>query len=117
MIADGGGMKKQTVIMITLVAFVIGSLAGYIAGERRGFGESTRIWSRLSEEQTVSTTLADFVRVYPALKLLRDGQTERATHLLQSQLQNGLDGVDLISQTLYRPDKLTNSVVIHARAF
>jgi hypothetical protein len=97
------------------IVFVLGGLGGYFAGNRAGFRESTLFWSRLSEEQTVNSTLGPIVTLYPPLKLLKEGQTEKATHQMQAELKNALDGVDIISQALHRSDMLTNSLVLRAK--
>jgi hypothetical protein len=103
-------MKKRIAIILVVVAFGVGGYGGFFL--------STRIWSHMVvEPQLVSSSLHEIVMVYPALKLLREGQTERATQLLQAQLHNALGGVDLMSETLHRPDMLTNSIVVRARAF
>jgi hypothetical protein len=102
-------MKKRTAIILVVVAFSIGGYGGFFL--------STRLWTRIVVgPQLVTSSLHEVVMVYPALKLLREGQTERATHLLQGQLHNALGDVDLMSQTLRRPDMLTNSIVVRARA-
>jgi hypothetical protein len=49
--------------------------------------------------------------------LLKDGQAEKAEEFLQTMLHDGLGTVDLISENLHRPDMLTNSAVVSARAF
>jgi len=60
--------------------------------------------------------LYDISEVYTPLKLLKDGQTARATTNLQIELHSALQSADLVSSTLHRPDMLTNSMVLRAKA-
>jgi hypothetical protein len=109
-------MKMRTVAIITTVGFVIGALAGFLLGHHAGGREMSAIWVPLVQNEIVSSSFHEVVMVYPALKLLNEGKTETAKNLLQSQLHNALDIVDSASQTFHRPDMLTNSIVVRARA-
>jgi hypothetical protein len=101
-------MKKRTGAILAVVAFVVGLWTGHFV--------SSYFWSRVVEEGTVSHCLYDVSSVYFPLKFLKDGQAEKATQYLQTEMHGALSGVDLMSTTLHRPDVLTNSDVVSARA-
>jgi hypothetical protein len=102
-------MKKRTGVILAVVAFIVGMWTGHFV--------SSYFWSRFYGEGTITHCLYDVSSAYFPLKLLKDGQTERAAQYLQMQLHGALTGVDLTSTTLHRPDMLTNSAVVSARAF
>jgi hypothetical protein len=102
-------MKKRTAIIVVLVASGVGAWSGFFV--------STWLWLRVVEDGTVSSSLYHVSAAYAPLKMLKEGQTEKATKHLQVELRSALENVDLMSTTLHRPDMLTNSVVVRARAF
>lgn len=110
-------MKKQTAVILVLIAFIGGAVSGFIGGKYTGSRELTRIWSHVVEEDLVASSLLDVTVQYHALKLLKDGQTEKAAAHLQTFLHSSLQIVDTLSTTLHRPDMLTNSAVVNARSF
>jgi hypothetical protein len=65
--------------------------------------------------QTVGTSLSGVSAAYAPLKLLKNGQTDEATKILEVELDGAMQNVELMSQTLNRPDMLTNSSVIGAK--
>ena len=101
-------MKKQTIIIIVCVAFVIGAAVG--------LGVSSFYWSRLVGFATVAASTSSVMQAYAPLKLLKDGQTDKATRLLEVELDSAINGLELVSATLNRPDILTNSSVVSAKA-
>jgi len=102
-------MKKRTGVILAVAAFFVGTITGLFA--------STYVWSRIYGEGTVTHCLYNLSSAYVPLKLLKDGQTEKATQHLQMELHSALTGVEIVSDTLHRPDMLTNSIVVNARAF
>jgi hypothetical protein len=110
-------MKKQTTIILVLVGFIFGVVAGFTGGKYVGGRELTRIWSHVVEGQLWSSSLWDVTYSHRALKLLKEGQAEKAEHFLQTTLHSALQTVDLLSENLHRPDMLTNADVVSATAF
>jgi len=54
---------------------------------------------------------------YYALRLLKAGQTDKLASHLQTALHGSMQDIDLMAATLHRPDMLTYSLVVKARAF
>jgi hypothetical protein len=102
-------MKKRTGAILAATTFVVGVVTGYLV--------SSYSCSRVAGEVAVSNYLNDVSSAYFPLKLIKDGQTDRASDYLRFQLRVALQCVDAISIGLHRPDMKTNSVVVHARAF
>ncbi len=102
-------MKKRTGAILAVMAFVVGVATGHFV--------SSYLWSRIIEEGLVSHSLNNLSSAYFPLRLLKDGQTDRAARHLEMELQGALQDVDLLSTTLHRKDMLTNSIVVRARAF
>jgi hypothetical protein len=101
-------MKTRTTIIIVGVALVIGAAVG--------FGISSYFWSRLSESQTIASSLSGVSTAYAPLKLLKDGKSKEATDILEVELDSSMRNLELMSATLHRPDILTNSFVVNAKA-
>ena len=101
-------MKTRTTIIIVGVALVIGAAIG--------FGISSYFWSRLSESQTIASSLSGVSTAYAPLKLLKDGRSKDATDILEVELDSSMRNLELMSDTLHRPDILTNSFVVGAKA-
>jgi len=101
-------IKTPTIIIIIAVALVIGVAVG--------FGISSYFWSRLSESQTTASAMSGVSTAYVPLKLLKDGKSREATDILKIELDSSMRNLELISDTLHRPDILTNSFVAGAQA-
>jgi hypothetical protein len=101
-------MKKRTTVIIVCVAFVVGAAVG--------FGLSSYFWARLSESQIIASSLSGVSTTYAPLKLLKDGKTKEATEILEVELDSSMHNLELMSDTLHRPDILTNSFVVKAKA-
>jgi hypothetical protein len=95
----------------------VGCVAGAILGFVAGFGFSTRMWSRAMEEKLVASSRWEVTSMNHLRTLIDTGQTNRVTNDLQDFLHNALQNVDLLSDTLHRPDMLTNSAVVSARSY
>ena len=101
-------MKKRTAIIIVFLAFVVGAIVGS--------GTTSYLWSRVSESQTIASSLSGVSTAYAPLKLLKDGKSKEATDILEVELDSAMQNIELMSQTLNRPDMLTNSAVVGAKA-
>ena len=101
-------MKTRITIIIAGVAFVIGAVAGLCV--------SSYFWSRLSDSQTIASSLSGVSTAYAPLKLLKAGKSEEATQVLEVELDSSIHNLELMSDTLHRPDILTNSFVAGAKA-
>jgi hypothetical protein len=101
-------MKKRTGMILAVVAFFVGTVAGFLV--------CSYCWSRVAEENTVSESLNKVWLAYFPLKLIKDGQTDQAIKHLQTELHLDLQVVDTIADYRHRPDMLTNSIVVNARA-
>ena len=100
-------MKKPIIIIVVCVAFVVGAAVGFCV--------STYYAGCLSASQTIASSLYNVSASYAPLKLLKDGKTEKATTVLEIELDSAMRNLDLMAETLNRPDILTNSYVVKAR--
>jgi uncharacterized membrane protein YfcA len=101
-------MKIRFTIIIVCVAFVIGTAVG--------FWVSSYFASRVMEFGTIQTSLNAVSMAYAPLKLLKSDRPEDATKVLELELDSSLKNIELVSATLKRPDILTNTAVVGARA-
>jgi hypothetical protein len=102
-------MKKRKGVVLAVVAFFIGAATG--------FSVSSYCWKRSTEDIITSHSLERVASAYHTLKFIEDGQTDSARYHLRSNLVIELQVLDTLSAFMHRPDLLTNSVVVNARAF
>ncbi|MGO9246408.1 MAG: hypothetical protein ACLP0A_12355 [Verrucomicrobiia bacterium] len=102
-------MKKRTGVIRAVVVFFIGAAIG--------FSVSSYCWKRSTEDMMTSHSLERVASAYHTLKFIEDGQIDSAKYHLRSNLLIELQILDTLSGYWHRPELLTNSVVVDARAF
>jgi len=96
-------MKKRYVTVLVVAALLIGATAGAVA--------TSFSWLRSAEDFHSHVAVANVANSYFPLKLMSEGETNRAIALLQSNLQSGIQSVRMYAESFSRPELLTNSAV------
>ena len=99
--------KRPSVILL---------LAALVAGAAIGNGISSHYSGQMLQFQIVQDSSKAVSDSYLPLKLLRDGDTNNAAKVLQTQMTGALQHLEAVSQAFNRPDILTNASVVNAQA-
>jgi hypothetical protein len=102
-------MKKRTAVFLAIAALVVGGAIGN--------GISSHYSAQVLQFQVVADSLKGVSDSYTPLKMLRDGDTNNAAKVLQTEMTGALQHLELVSQAFDRPDILTNASVVNAKAF
>jgi len=101
-------MKKRAAVFLALAALVAGAAIGNAI--------SSHYSGQVLQFQIVADSLKRVSDSYTPLKMLRDGDTNNAAKVLQTQMTGALQHLELVSQTFDRTDILTNACVVNAQA-